>query len=232
MRTRILPRYILCLESDYTVNEHCLLRFQVVHIHCLDECAGNNLSFLHLIFDKIMVFIYKLSELLLLQISASTVEWNWDVWIRDILVRIRIRGSVTLTYGSGSCFFRQWLTRCQQKIFFCSNFFLLITATCWRSSKIKSQEEVKKQFFGIWNQSHKIVEIMVFLTFLLVDGRYGSRSGSVQIMTDPDSGGPNIYGSSGSGSTTLKSDAIDRTSLSLRSVSGSVIILYLYGSGS
>jgi len=27
-------------------------------------------------------------------------------WIRDILVRIRIRGSVPLT--NGSCFFHQW----------------------------------------------------------------------------------------------------------------------------
>jgi hypothetical protein len=38
--------------------------------------------------------------------------------IRDILVRIRICGSVPLTYGpecgSRSCFFRQWLTRWQQ----------------------------------------------------------------------------------------------------------------------
>ncbi len=31
------------------------------------------------------------------------------LWIRDILVRIRIRESVQLTYGSGSCSFRQWL---------------------------------------------------------------------------------------------------------------------------
>jgi hypothetical protein len=38
--------------------------------------------------------------------------------ICDIFVQIRIRGSVPLTYGSGSYFFRQWLTRCQQKISF------------------------------------------------------------------------------------------------------------------
>ncbi len=45
---------------------------------------------------------------------------NQCLWIRDILLRtrIRIRGSVPLTYGSGSgfCSFRQWLSRCQQKI--------------------------------------------------------------------------------------------------------------------
>ncbi len=31
-----------------------------------------------------------------------------------ILVRIRIRGSIPLTYGSGSCSFRQWRSRYQQ----------------------------------------------------------------------------------------------------------------------
>ncbi len=44
--------------------------------------------------------------------------------IRDILVRIRIRGSVPLTNGSrsssgsGSCSFRHWLSRRQQKYYF------------------------------------------------------------------------------------------------------------------
>jgi hypothetical protein len=46
------------------------------------------------------------------------------LWIRDIIVRTRIwiHGSVPLTYGLlsgyGSCFFRQWLTRCQKISFF------------------------------------------------------------------------------------------------------------------
>jgi hypothetical protein len=31
------------------------------------------------------------------------------------MVRIRIGESVPLTSGSGSCSFRQWLSRCQQK---------------------------------------------------------------------------------------------------------------------
>ncbi len=35
-----------------------------------------------------------------------------------MLVRTRILGSVPLTVGSGSCFFRQWPWRRQQKIFF------------------------------------------------------------------------------------------------------------------
>jgi hypothetical protein len=40
------------------------------------------------------------------------------LWIRDFIVRTRFRitGSVPLIYGSGSgsCFFRQWLTRCKK----------------------------------------------------------------------------------------------------------------------
>jgi hypothetical protein len=64
--------------------------------------------------------------------------------IRDILVRIQIRRSIPLNYGSRSvdpyhwltdpdpAFFRQWLpmARCQQKIFFFSSkFFLHISGT-------------------------------------------------------------------------------------------------------
>ncbi len=52
----------------------------------------------------------------------------WPVlWIHDILVWIRIRGSISLTNGSGSCFFRHRPARCQQKTYFLTQFFLLIT---------------------------------------------------------------------------------------------------------
>jgi hypothetical protein len=44
---------------------------------------------------------------------------------REVLSRIRIRGSVTLTPGSGSCSFRQKLSRCQGKISFFALHFLL-----------------------------------------------------------------------------------------------------------
>ncbi len=53
------------------------------------------------------------------------------LWIGDILVRIRIRGFVRLSYGSGfgsgsgSSFFRHWLTRCEEKKFL-FHIFLLI----------------------------------------------------------------------------------------------------------
>jgi hypothetical protein len=50
-------------------------------------------------------------------------------------------------------------------------------------------------------RSHKKVETKVFLSVLLDEG-CGSGFRSVQIMTDPDPGGPKTYGSE-SGSTTL-----------------------------
>jgi hypothetical protein len=37
------------------------------------------------------------------------------IWIHDVLIRIRIHGCVSLYYGSGSCSFHLWLSRCQQK---------------------------------------------------------------------------------------------------------------------
>jgi len=80
------------------------------------------------------------------------------LWFRDILVWIWIRGSRSLTYGSGfgSCFLHKWLTRCQHNFFFRSN--LLIH----KSSKIKKSK-----------RSHKIVKSRFFLLFLHVDGFYG-----------------------------------------------------------
>ncbi len=62
------------------------------------------------------------------------------LWIREILVRIRIRGSVPLTNGSGSCFILQRLTCSLQKIIFFKVFsfyflkvhwFFLLFFACW-----------------------------------------------------------------------------------------------------
>ncbi len=73
-------------------------------------------------------------------------------------VRIRIRGSVPLTYGSGSCFFRQWLTRCQQKIIFFQRFF----AYYYQEDTMISVFIDKKT-----KRSHKILQVdfKVFLHF-------------------------------------------------------------------
>jgi hypothetical protein len=64
------------------------------------------------------------------------------LWIREMLARIRIR-------GSGSCFFRQWLARCQQKrSFVFQSLFLLITilfdSTFTKIFKDKKSKEVTK----------------------------------------------------------------------------------------
>ena len=96
------------------------------------------------------------------------------LWISDILVRNRIRGSVPLTFGSGSCFFRQRLTRCQQKKFVFKSFFCLLTyflkVHLHQSSKFKDKKS---------KRSHKIG----FSSFFFyVDGR-------IRIRTNNDGSG-------------------------------------------
>ncbi len=61
------------------------------------------------------------------KVTLPTIFNAFDpvLWIRDILVRIRICGSVPLTYGSGSrsCFFRQCLKTSQlNDKFSCENY--------------------------------------------------------------------------------------------------------------
>jgi hypothetical protein len=54
-------------------------------------------------------------------------------------------------------------------------------------------------------RSHKIVEIDLFINFLLVNGRIriSFQIRIIEIMMDPDPGGPKTYGPTGSESTTL-----------------------------
>jgi hypothetical protein len=102
------------------------------------------------------------------------------LWIREILVRIRFRRSVpgTTDIGFGSCSFRQWLLRCQQKVsfFLLINFLRHIYIILHRQKVIKKSQNSRNQ---------------VFLTFfcLMTEGS-GSRSGPVQRMTNPN--GPKI----------------------------------------
>ncbi len=61
------------------------------------------------------------------ELAAAVGHATSRQWICDILVRIRIRGAMLLTNGSGSCYFCHWPLRGQQKsIFFCS---LLVEGT-------------------------------------------------------------------------------------------------------
>ncbi len=81
-----------------------------------------------------------------MQCCGSVTVWVW----------IRTRGSLPLTYGSGSgsCFLRQWLTRYQLKKV---SFLLIYQSSKWKSKKRSPQNS----------------NIKVFLTFLLVDDFYG-----------------------------------------------------------
>jgi hypothetical protein len=58
--------------------------------------------------------------------SISSQQCSGSV---KFLIRIRIRGFVPLDYGSGSysgsCYFLQWLSRCQRKYAFFLSFFLI-----------------------------------------------------------------------------------------------------------
>ncbi len=111
------------------------------------------------------------------------------LWIRDILVRIRIRASVPLTYGVRNRILlssRVADKMPENKSFF-SSFFVEHFLKVEKSNK-KSQ------------RSRKEIKVLNFF-FLLMEG-----SGSVQIITDPR--GPKRYRSYGSGSTTLASTLI------------------------
>ncbi len=83
------------------------------------------------------------------------------------LVWIRIRGSVTLTKGSGfgSCFLRLWLRRCQKKFFFKDFLLLLLKVHLHQSSTVKSQKSNKKYYKSRFSY-----------LFLLVDARIQIRA--------------------------------------------------------
>ncbi len=67
-------------------------------------------------------------------------------WICGILVRIRIRWSVPLINGSGSCYFRQWPSRWQLKSDFYSFFaYYFLKLHLHHFSKIKCNKEVTKK---------------------------------------------------------------------------------------
>ncbi len=85
---------------------------------------------------------------LLSRVSGKTNTVFTSVsWFREILVQIRFRGSVPTDYGSGfgsgTCSFPQWPSRCEQKIDFFYYYFLKVHLH--HSPKIKSHKEVTKQ---------------------------------------------------------------------------------------
>jgi hypothetical protein len=86
--------------------------------------------------------------------------------IHDILVWILICGSMPLTNGSGSCSFRHWPSRCQQKTnkkkFFC---LLLFEGTFPSFSKVKSQKT---------SQSSRNQGFSYYFCLVIEESGYGS----------------------------------------------------------
>ncbi len=97
-------------------------------------------------------------------------------WILGLLISIRVRGTVLLDWGSGFriLFFLEWLSRCKREIGFYSTFVLLFLNV----GKFTSFFSDNMLF-----RSHKAVEIKFFHNFCLLM----EESGSVHIITDPDS---------------------------------------------
>ncbi len=104
--------------------------------------------------------------------------------IHDILGWIRIRRSMPLTCGSGSCYFRHWPSRCQQKTNFQHNFFCLLPVlfegTCTSFFQDKSQKESQNRR----NQG-----------FLTIFAWWSKDPDPNLWLVDPDPGGPKTCGS-------------------------------------
>ncbi len=97
--------------------------------------------------------------------------------IHDILRWIRIRGSMPLTNWSGSCYFRQWPSRCQQKTNFLTIFsaYYFLKVHLHHFSKIKSQKESQNSM----NQCFSYYFCMMI---------EGSRSGFIDLTSGSGSG--------------------------------------------
>ncbi len=84
--------------------------------------------------------------------------------------------------GSGSCYFRHWPSRCQQKTNFLIQFFLRITFYSY----------IYIIFQRLKSKSNKIVRIKVYLTVFKwwSESRAGSGSGSIPLTSGSGSGRP------------------------------------------
>ncbi len=95
------------------------------------------------------------------------------VWIR---IRIWVRGSMPLTNGSGSCYFRHWPSRCQQK-----NIFFLQVCFAYYFFKVPYIYMIFKDKKS--KRSHKVVPRNQGFSdyFCLVMERIGSGSESIPL---------------------------------------------------
>ncbi len=117
--------------------------------------------------------------------------WRWKAVLRiyDILVWIRIRGSMPLTNGSGSCYFRHWPQDANKNFFFfnCSAYYFL-KVHLHHFSKIKSQKEL---------QNSRNQEFSYY--FCMMKGDPDPEPDPYLWLMDPNPGGPKTCGSGGSG---------------------------------
>ncbi len=151
------------------------------------------------------------SQIHAVPVPVSNLPANQCCGSGDILVRIRIRGSVPLTSGSdsGSCYFLQWPSRWQKKkkIFQCFFAYYILKLHLYHFSKLKNHKEVTKQ-----------QEIRFFLPFLFGNRRIRIR---IRIRT--------WYYRSGSGSSRPKNIQIR---IRIRNTAGNVVFRVQGPSGS
>jgi hypothetical protein len=105
--------------------------------------------------------------------------------IRDILVRIRISGSVPLTNGSGSDYFLHWFKRCK------SLFLSVFLITCPQAHHLQS-----KKFYILLTFSVKILFCRHYFSPLNTFMRKGKDPDPDPYLwiIDPDPGGPKTCG--------------------------------------
>ncbi len=145
------------------------------------------------LYFKISRFYLSLSNLFMLKtwicrrirtpISGYASKYSLTRSKNDILEWIRIRGSMAMTNGSGSCYFRHWPSRFQQKTNFLNKFFCLLLLEGTFTPFFKDKKS---------KTSHKTAGIKVFLTIFA--SWYKDPDPYLWLM-DPDPGGPKSYGS-------------------------------------
>ncbi len=140
--------------DDFIMQKVYLLRLMPVCV---------NLILLSCLFLKTVRVLYFGLELTMMSFK-SQIHLVWQSLgpvfrICDIFVwiRIRSRGSIPLTngFGFGSCYFRHWPSRCQQKTNFLKKFCCLLLFEDTFTLFFKDKK---------FKRSHKTVGIKVFLT--------------------------------------------------------------------
>ncbi len=83
---------------------------------------------------------------------------SWRTTLETDHLHIRCSGSVPMDYGSGTCSFLQWVSKCKLKISFLQSFLLIsyFRSILRRSSKITSY---------LVSRSHKTLKLLIFIGF-------------------------------------------------------------------